>query len=50
MFDLDNIHPYYLSIQPEALTVDISIIVHSIKVTVTDSNKDKVFTKDSTHS
>lgn len=42
MFDLDNIHPYYLSIKPESLTIDISVIFHSVKITLTESNKDKV--------
>lgn len=42
MFDLDKIHPYYLSIKPESLTVDISVAVQSIKVTLTEKNTDKV--------
>lgn len=42
MFDLDNIHPYYLSIKPESLKIDITVTVQSIKVTLTDKNTDKV--------
>ena len=42
MFDLDNIHPYYLSIKPEVLVIEMTVQFDSIKITLTENNTDKV--------
>ena len=47
MFDLDNIHPYYLSIKPEVLVIEMTVQFDSIKVTLTENNTDKVSLFDS---
>ena len=42
MFNLDNIHPFYTSIDPESLSVDFNVTVNSISVVVANNKQNKV--------
>ena len=43
MFNLDNIHPFYTSIDPESLSVDFNVTVNSISVVIANNKQNKVF-------
>ena len=43
MFNLDNSHPFYTSIDPESLSVDFNVTVNSISVVIANNKQNKVF-------
>lgn len=42
MFNLDNIHPFYTSVDLDSLSVDLNITVNEITVVVADNKQNKV--------
>lgn len=42
MFNLDNIHPFYTSIDPESLSVDFNVTVNSISVVIANNKQNRV--------
>ena len=42
MISLVNVHPFYCTIRPELVTIDVSVNVDSVSVILAENKKDKV--------